>query len=175
MDLAGNSVGLSVPAADEFTVPAPGTGFTYQRFDPVPSPLVVLQQKPGPGASLEQLVIRSYNSSPDLDGVATGEVDNRHIAPPRTSVRMAEQHGTLDDATGHLKGDQATYQMLVTRDAFEFPTVGKDSPMEAGPTLAVQYLADPACARRSVPRSAQRPKQHERDSRDRRIELRNPA
>jgi hypothetical protein len=143
VDLAGNSVSLKTESPDTLNAPADGVPLTYMRFDPVGTPLVVLQKKPGPGASLETLVIRSYNSDPSLDTLVTLEVENRHIAPPRSSTRMAEQHGELDNAFGHLRGDAGTYNMIVARDSFEFPKVGKDSPIDANSNLKVQYLPDP--------------------------------
>jgi hypothetical protein len=69
-------------------------------------------------------VIRSYNSSIELDVTPTAETDERHIAPPRIAVRLAEAHGVLDDAQGRLKGDAATYTMIATRDAYDLPNQG---------------------------------------------------
>lgn len=143
VDLAGNSIALSGAAPPPLILPSLGTSFTYLRFEPVGAPLVVLQQKPGPGGALERLIIRSYNSDPSLDTAPVTEVDNRHIAPPRSAVRMAEQHGELDDAANHLRGDAGLYNAIVALDAFEFPTVGKDSPVDAGASLKVQYIPDP--------------------------------
>lgn len=141
VDLAGNSVALTAPAPDALVLPADGALIQYRRFEPVPPPLVVLQRPPSAGGSLERLVIRTHNSSPAGDVVPTGEVDARHVAPPKTSVRLVEQHGLLDDAQGRLRGDQATYAMLVERDRAQLPVQG-DVPLEPGPLLAVTYLSD---------------------------------
>jgi hypothetical protein len=145
VDLAGNSIPLASETSGAAVLPAGDTELIYLRFDPIVSPLVVLQSEPGPGGSLERLVIRSYNATPALDGTASTEVDRRHIAPPRSAVRLVEQHGALDDASGHLRSDPALYQMIVNRDRAELPAVG-GVPLEPGPQLDVSYLPDPLAA-----------------------------
>ncbi len=141
VDLAGNSLPVSAPVPDEFVVPANGVQLKYMRFEPVSPPLVVLQQFPQPGGSLERLVIRSRNSSLALDTTPTNDSDQRHIAPPRVSERLVEQHGLLD-VKGRLNPDLATYTMLTQRDSFVVPAQGKN-PLVAGPTFDVGYLPDP--------------------------------
>lgn len=141
VDLAGNSLPLNQVAPRNVVLPS-GTELPYLRFEPVAQPIVVLVEPLKQGATLETLVIRSYNHDITLDGVATLENDHRHIMPPRTSVRMVEHHGMLDDAAGHLKGDGATYNLLATRDAAEIPTVDK-VPMDTDAQAKVNYLADP--------------------------------
>jgi hypothetical protein len=142
VDIAGNSLPLSAGTPADAALPASGALFPYLRFEPVTPPLVVPQQPPTAGASLERLVIRSYNSDPSLDAAATGVQDSRHIAPPRSSVRMAEQHGMLDAANGQLRGDANTYNLIVQRDHYELPTQG-GSPLVPGADLEVLYLPDP--------------------------------
>jgi hypothetical protein len=142
VDLAGNSIPFGDATTDAFVAPAAGRLFPYLRFEPVPPPLVVLRAEPGPGGSLERLVIRSYNTSEALDALVSPERDERHIAPPKTSVQLAERHGVLDDASGHIQGDHATYGMIVARDRAELPVQG-GVPLEPGPQLAVSYLPDP--------------------------------
>jgi hypothetical protein len=142
VDLAGNSIALAAATPLELVAPAGGAQLPYLRFEPVPPPLVVLRAEPGAGGSLERLVIRSYNSSQSLDTAASTETDERHVAPPKTSVQLAELHGMLDDANGRLRGDQATYDLLVTRDRGTIPAYG-GVPLEPGPQLAVSYLPDP--------------------------------
>jgi peptidoglycan hydrolase-like protein with peptidoglycan-binding domain len=149
VDLAGNSI----PRAEADLLE--GNGFEsrdirYLRFEPVAAPDLVLREVPlAPGATLTRLIIRSWNDSPSLDGSPTSETTDRHVAPPRTSQHMAEQHSMLDDPVGHLRGDAATYAMLAARDAAILPTVDSgDSahtkvPFEAGPSLAVPYIPDP--------------------------------
>ena len=142
VDLAGNSVALSANAPDMLIAPANGASLPYLRFEPVSPPVVVLQVPAPAGASLENVVIRSQNTTPALDTLPTTDSDHRHIAPPRVSERMAEHHGMFDDAKGKPKGDAATFQMIVQRDNFQFPE--KDGvPIDPSPLLNVGYLPDP--------------------------------
>jgi hypothetical protein len=145
VDLAGNSVALDAGAASPFTLPANDAAFPYYRFEPVAPPIIVLRTVPTLGGSLNQLVIRSLNASVDLDTQVTADTDQRHIAPPRTSVRMAEQLGVLDDANGKLLG--SIYPELAARDSFKLPLLNpadpNSTPFVPGPTLDVGYLADP--------------------------------
>ncbi|MGI8807941.1 MAG: hypothetical protein ACR2KK_08900 [Acidimicrobiales bacterium] len=57
VDLAGNSL----PFQPQELAHAPDTTreIRYARFEPVPSPVVVLRKEPGPGESAERLVVRS--------------------------------------------------------------------------------------------------------------------
>jgi hypothetical protein len=142
VDLAGNSVSLTVPTPVAMAAPPNGATMPYLRFEPVSPPLVVPRRPPVQGASLERLVIRSRNAQMSLDSVPTSETDERHIAPPRIAVRMAEAHGLLDNASGVLNGDANTYNLITTRDAFELPKQG-DTPIISGPTLDVGYFPDP--------------------------------
>jgi hypothetical protein len=142
VDLAGNSLPLGAAAPGNLILPAGGARLPYLRFEPVNTPLLVLQQPTQPGASLEHMVIRSWNTDPSLDLTPTTEADHRHVAPPRIALRMAEHHGLLDDGNGRLKGDAATFAMLVARDNFQFPE--QDGvPMDPSPLVAVGYLPDP--------------------------------
>ncbi len=115
VDLAGNST--FGPDDDEFQQPhADDTpAQAYRRFEPVPSPAVVLRKKPIEGESVERLVVRS---APDL----TTDPQNvnrltteRHIAPPKSAQLLAEYHGKFDDA-GKPNPDQDTYN-LAAREA----------------------------------------------------------
>jgi hypothetical protein len=142
VDLAGNSLPLSAPTPVQNALPAGGVLFPYLRFEPVIPPIVVLLTPPDPGATLDRMVIRSYNTDPSLDGVPTSAYDARHIAPPRTSERMAEQHGMFDNAMGHLRGDASTFQTIVTRDAYEIPQKNGVQ-LIAQPSMPVEYLPDP--------------------------------
>jgi hypothetical protein len=142
VDLAGNSVPLDSPTPPAFALPAVGTELTYLRFEPIPPPVVVLRNRPQPGGSLERVVIRSRNASEALDGIVTPDSDERHVGPPRASVRLCEQHGMFDDAQGKLRGDRATYDLITSRDRSEFTTQG-GMPMVPGPDLPVSYLPDP--------------------------------
>ena len=142
VDLAGNSAALDVPTPGALAWPAGGGAAPYLRFEPILHPIVAPRREPANGASLERLVIRSYNSSVALDATPTAETDERHIAPPRIAVRLAEMHGVFDDGQGHLKGDAATYSMIAARDKFDLPMHG-DIAIVSAPTLDVGYLPDP--------------------------------
>jgi len=142
VDLAGNSVAASSSSPPELNLPAAGLELPYLRFEPVPHPILVLRQDLQPGASMAQLVIRSYNSDISLDTASTSETDQRHICPPRTAVRMVEHHGMLDDAHGELKADAATYDMITSRDEAEIPVKNKQL-FESQAQAVMNYLPDP--------------------------------
>ena len=142
VDLAGNSVPLQAAAPTRLVLPANGATLPYLRFEPVLPPLVVLQQPLSKGAALERLVIRTWNSTPALDALPATEADHRHIAPPRVSESTVEQHAMLDDASGKLRGDGATFHMIIERDGYVVPTAG-DVPLDPSPQLYVGYLPDP--------------------------------
>jgi hypothetical protein len=142
VDLAGNSLPLSSKAPDALVLPAKGATTPFLRFEPVPPPLVVLRSARQPGSHLLRLVIRSRNATPSADGTPTSATDDRHIAPPKASQRMAEQHGMFDDAHDKLRGDAATYAAIVARDEFDLPTSG-GVPLDPSAHVTVGYLPDP--------------------------------
>lgn len=142
VDLAGQGVPVTTSAPDSVIAPAGGELLPYFRYEPIPHPVLVLRTLPTAGGSLAQLVIRSYNSDPSLDTVPTSATDERFVAPPRASVQLVERHGLLDDSSGRLRGDAATYQMIVQRDRGQLPAVGND-PIEPGPALPIPYFPDP--------------------------------
>ncbi len=160
VDLAGNSLAADDPLgqtlARAFALPRDEAGFAYLRYEPVPPPVLVRRDDAaitGRGSALDRLVIRSYNDDPAKDGIAadTGGAQ-RHVAPPRTSVEMLERHGVLDDASGRLKGDAATYQALRERDdeqLAQFPSASVAGQPRALPIVtgarieALPYLPDP--------------------------------
>jgi hypothetical protein len=142
VDLAGHSVPPDAQAGETFTAPAAGATLPHLRYEPVNPPVLVELVLPGPGGSHAQLVIRSFNSDPSLDGVLSAQTDERHVAPPRAAVQLVEQHGMLDDGSGRLRGDAATYAEIVSRDRGQFATVG-DTPLEPRAQLTVPYFPDP--------------------------------
>ena len=151
VDLAGNSVGLDVATPAAMVLPGGGTSMVYFRFEPVPAPIVVPRTAPEAGGSLLRLVIRSNNTSVSLDSVPSSAIDERHIAPPRCSVRMAETHGLLDGTNGRLRGDAAAYAALVAADAFPVPA------LQPAASIDVGYLPDPlarGAALRNLPGTA---------------------
>ncbi len=140
VDLAGN--GLTLKEAGEEQASQP---FLYVRYEPVPSPAVLLRARVTEGESLERLVIRSdydatsadYIVRPDvldaLEGVRdrlgligaarAGYVylagNERHLAPPKTSQLEAEVHGCFDPFIGPGK-DPAPGFHLAKREAATF-------------------------------------------------------
>ncbi len=113
VDLAGN--GLALDEADDSAATPP---HTYFRAEPVLPPIVIprtpLDDKT-PGESAEVLAIRSRNDRPAKDDDVINKVSQRHLLPPRTSQLMAETHGEFDGPQS-MKGDAATYQMIVNKD-----------------------------------------------------------
>lgn len=145
VDLAGNAVPLG-SAAESAVIPKDGSQ-PYLRFEPIPSPAVVLRAsldpEVRPGEWLERLVIRSNNASPALDSAATVQVAERHVAPPRTSIQSSEWHGMLDSPSGRVLADTATYDLLQDRDAAELNADDTGAPVESTDVLTVPYLPDP--------------------------------
>ena len=142
VDLTGHSAGLDTSVTEPFVTPGGESALPYLRFEPVPVPTVVLRTLPGPGGGHVQLVIRSRNTDPDLDSVATSDSDERHVAPPKAATQLVEHHGMLDAANGHLQGDAATYDLVVARDAGAFSVVD-DVPLDPSAQLAIPYFPDP--------------------------------
>jgi len=107
-DLAGNSKPAESKDAGQAS-----EQHTFERFDPVVPPAVLLRNRVSEGESVEHMVIRSnYNqSSGDYAARALAainnpdfhysEVNERHIAPPKTSQQMAELHGKFDEFIGY--------------------------------------------------------------------------
>ncbi len=120
VDLAGN--GPTVAEADQrigpgpadAAIPAAGATSVYRRFEPVAAPALVPRAPYDEGGSLLRLVIRSNirsrrttmwlpsmprrSSPPTVIGLQRR--DERHVAPPKTSLRAVEMHGLLDDVIG---------------------------------------------------------------------------
>jgi hypothetical protein len=155
VDLAGNSLALGDPLADAlaaiFATPGDGAGFAYLRYEPVAAPVIVLRDPAGvssPGSAIDRLVIRTFNDAPakDLDPAdLTGS--ERHIAPPRISIELAERLGMFDDAAGKLRGDPATYDLIKARDEGQFaqqavPGQTQPLPVEPAAQAPLPYLPD---------------------------------
>jgi hypothetical protein len=112
VDLAGNSLALDEPGADEQA----SEPLRYGRFEPVDPPVLVLNRKLSEGESTERLVLRSnfdrqtagYTAdiagplanlydNPDFEYAASSE---RHLVPPKSSQLQCELHGLFDAAIG---------------------------------------------------------------------------
>ncbi len=155
VDLAGNSIPFSTDtSAAAFTWASPA-GF-YGRAEPVATPVLVPTGPRTPGDSLETLVIRSNYNIPDSDPSILPT--SRWVAPPTTSVQMAEQLGALDDSTG--KPQVSLYATIAGLDGQTFATpsvmtaeggIDDTQPLNAGQqwvyypgsTLALPYMPDP--------------------------------
>jgi len=151
VDLAGNSLPFDESAP--FTHASPE--FTYARLEPLASPVIVPAAPRTPGESLETIVIRSNYDIPDSEVVPA----QRHLAPPGTSIEMAETHGQFDDASGRTRAD--LYGTLAARDGVTYasPAVLEELHGTAedidgqqwiwyppGYGFAVPYLPDPLAA-----------------------------
>lgn len=125
---------------------------TYRRFEPVEPPAFALGrtggvvEKPGAGESMNRIAIRTFNDTPAGNTEPIKAKARRHVVASRTSVKQAETHGNLDDATGKL--DPATYKLLATRDAalesvkLNFDGVDQDYAV-ANDGFTLPYLPDP--------------------------------
>lgn len=150
VDLAGNGLEHTASTPDAVRSDA----ITYGRWEPVPQPVVVPLLPFNEGESTERLVIRSTVTddgrqiSPDEyvlwrsnvpDHKARSDVDGldrqykpiaeRHVAPPKTALQMAEEHGVFDAAFGATKPDRvrAEYFAAASRESGSFlDTVVRD-------------------------------------------------
>ncbi|RZA14220.1 MAG: hypothetical protein EOP93_18975, partial [Lysobacteraceae bacterium] len=112
VDLAGNSLALDEPGADEQA----SEPLAYGRFEPVDPPALVLTAKVSEGESLERQVLRTnfdkdaagyvaqiqgplaaFYDNPDFE---YGASSDRHIVPPKSSQQQCELHGMFDSAIG---------------------------------------------------------------------------
>lgn len=146
VDLAGDSPAYT-DGTGTHAIPVPDPGAVYHRYEPVNAPAVVLQHSLGtgkPGESLRRMVIRSHNSDISQDATPAGNETARHIAPPRTSVAMAEALGMLDGPDGRPRA--TLYPVLAAKDAGQLPldtTSTPPVPLEAADSFALPYLPDP--------------------------------
>ena len=126
VDLAGNSRPFSEADLELGPLEAEENELTsekqtYKRFEPVPSPTVLRKHEDTEGESLEHLVVRSNLGISAADYAASEKVNEarrlansseyfedsqRHLAPPKTSQLMAEQHGCFDGAFGGTPEDR---------------------------------------------------------------------
>jgi hypothetical protein len=116
VDLCGNDMAVSgAPGTTDYVSPA--TPFT--RYEPVSPPALQLRRPLTEGENVERMVIRSdpYASPPvyaDAWAANNGGGMNpyastceRHVAPPKTSVHLAEYHGAIDAAVAAAPPGQA--------------------------------------------------------------------
>ena len=99
VDLAGNSVTFSPKDLEPPESELASEAQLAVRFEPVPSPTVLRRHVDTEGESLEHLVIRSNGgiSAKDYGAQhAYAEDSQRHVAPPKGSMQMAEFDGKFD-------------------------------------------------------------------------------
>jgi hypothetical protein len=139
VDLACNSLPFDAPINGIYTIPP--QPIPYLRYEPVVAPAVVLRENLDPvgtpGESGNRMVIRSNFDT------HIAAVSERHIAPPKTSQTMAEEHGMLDTPAG--PPDKGVYAMLVNKDgSFSSNPADLEHPV-AHPEaqLLLPYLPDP--------------------------------
>ncbi len=154
VDLAGNSLAYDAPNAADFSS-ATDPHF-YHRFEPVVGPLAVLTRSligdKSPGEALYRPVIRSnFDKSAEQYAPVFAKLVSdseypaspvRLMAPPKTSELMAERHGMFDLASGEMKKDQATYQVIAKKSAADF-LIDPMTRLPIQTKLEVPYLADP--------------------------------
>ena len=164
VDIAGNSITLeegnqlsSGPQGKQIVI---GDGYVYRRYEPVAQPFV-LPHAPlanSNGESAERMVIRSYNTRPELDNKPSAELSQRHIVPTSTSQQLAEAHGQFDDANGRpLPG---AYQAIINHDNRAGFLCGSPARIQkhsyAVPKRSERF-AGRACSRTATPVCACRP------------------
>lgn len=157
VDMAGNSPSL------EMKTPDPGKNqirsFTYKRYEPTSSPIILLGNHLKDGESLEHMVIRSnydqsasdYENTHPLSNQVFDETAIRHLLPPKNSQLMAECHGKFDKALGaNPQLAKQMYDFITSREAhYEFGENGKDKVYQVS-DVEVIYLPDPMGAGVSI-------------------------
>ena len=138
VDPAGNSV----PFDDNAT--GATNRFIYRRYEPIPTPFVLLTAPRTEGESDAVVVLRSdYNEDPSPAAVA------RILAPPRCAQRTAEEHGMWDDLWQN--NPAAAYAEITAREDQGFHTPGfgtpdpdnYDQPYFPQQPVPIPYLPDP--------------------------------
>lgn len=164
VDLAGNSLPhTEKPENDAIAVMG---GIQYRRYEPTPTPALVLGNEVKDGESMEQMVIRSNYDK----GVTQYEADNttpisgggekkfpdsstRFIKAPRTSQHMAEVHGMFDEAfgSGNAVKAKAMYDFIISKDKetvnpADYSTLTNYVYDGTVKDLKLEWLADPMAA-----------------------------
>jgi len=142
VDLAGNSLPPDNPDDSKAIPPPSKQPFTFSRFDPVPSPVIIPREAPKSGETVDHVVIKSFNDSIERDTVPTDQKADRHVAPPKISQFESELHGMFDSPSG-LKPE--VYSLICQKDPGQF------AELEPGDQVELPYFPDPwargACIR----------------------------
>lgn len=147
VDIAGNSVALeSVPEnPDEALI----RNYTYKRYEPVTTPLVLQGNRMKIGEDIERMVIKS-NFDVSVDDYTEPNVDKadkyaqRIFIPPQNSQMSAELHGRFDAA---FRNDPAAakliYDIIISH---ETPPIKGDPQKDVYSIdgITFKYLPDPA-------------------------------
>jgi len=138
VDLAGNGVAFD-PAATAASFVHATAPVTYGRFEPIPSPTVVMRSLATESESAETIVIRSnYNVS---DPTVVGS--ERHVLPPPMSQLMAEEHGMWDKTGGANGPDPAKYATITARDGKILTSLTSDPNNGGQPYFDVNLVTIP--------------------------------
>jgi hypothetical protein len=166
VDLAGN--GSTLGEADRWlasplrATPAllTTTSRRYQRFEPVPAPVLVPRTSFAEGVSLRRLVIRSNTGMTAEEYVAAFNAsefvtsgahppyephDERHVAPPKASFELAERHGMFDEVMGSDGSQPTPERQAAIREAYEIARQERGSLEDVHPEaqIVLPYLPDP--------------------------------
>ena len=141
--LGGASLPPDVDGAGAVSAPT-----RYLRTETVSPPVLVHRRRNTEGESATRLVVRSNG-----DGVPVGELCERHVAAPKSSVQQAEWHGAFDAAVGPDSPERAAARAALLRIArreagsFLDPTVlGTDGEPVPAPGIAA-VTNDPTSCR----------------------------
>ena len=149
VDIAGNSVPPEAQPEkpDESIV----RNFTYHRYEPLGTPVVLQGNRMKVGEDIERMVIKSNYDVP-AEKYAGADVTNenrnsiRIMVPPQASQQMAELHGKFDQAfSGDAEAARRIYEIICSR---EVPP-GAGEPQDkiySADSFTVKYLPDPAAA-----------------------------
>jgi hypothetical protein len=136
VDIAGNSRPPSKKDLEPSHPVLASETQVFVRFEPVPSPTILRRALDTEGESLEHLVIRSdlgvkaadyATSVPVKDALAEIKAKyayaadtHRHLAPPKGSQLMAEQHGGFESAFGANATEMTRMLRLALREEGTF-------------------------------------------------------
>lgn len=141
VDAAGNGPGPEAPSTQNRSA-----SVTWLRHEPVPAPAVLLQAPRTEGETANRLIVRTHR----WDVVNSTDTSTRHLAPPKGSQTLNEQHGSFDVpvplSDGLIKVDTEVYAAMAAREKNHLGLIAVDpngEPYYPVPVLPVDYLPDP--------------------------------